>query len=46
MKKGAWKGEQARIMNINKDDTLTLELWGSHVPIPINNMVATEVRRV
>ncbi len=46
IKKGAWKGEQARIMNINADNTLTLELWGSHVPIPINNMIATEVRKV
>ena len=46
IKEGAWKGEQALIMNINKDDTLTLELWGSHVLIPINNMMATAVRRV
>ena len=46
LKEGAWKGEQAQILNINNDDTLTLELWGSHVPIPINNMVATSVRRV
>lgn len=47
MKEGAWKGEQAQIITINeRDDTLSLELWGSHVPIPITNVAAKTVRRI
>jgi transcription elongation factor Spt5 len=47
LKDGAWKGEEARIISINEtNDTLSLELWGSHVPIPIDNVMANSVRGI
>ena len=47
LKDGAWKGEEARIIHINEtNDTLSLELWGGHVPIPIDNVMANSVRGI
>ncbi len=47
LKAGAWKGEEARIISINEtNDTLSLELWGGHVPIPIDNVMANSVRGI
>ncbi len=47
LKDGAWKGEEARIISINEiNDTLSLELWGGHVPIPIDNVMANSVRGI
>lgn len=47
LKDGAWKGEEARIISINENkDTLSLELWGSHVPIPIDNVMANSVKSI
>ena len=42
---GAWKGEEARITQINEEDELlTVELWSQHIPIPIKNVQASSVK--
>jgi transcription elongation factor Spt5 len=42
---GAWKGDEAKITGINEEDeSLTLELWGCHLPIVLENVRADSVR--